>query len=84
VGFKPTITASEQAKTVHARDRSSIVTGRVINTRIILLEDYIVLFYKKTVFVFINEFRERNLCFKNMKRDDEGCVCDKGVLISWH
>jgi hypothetical protein len=28
VGFKPTIPASERAKTVHASDRSATVTGR--------------------------------------------------------
>jgi hypothetical protein len=27
VGFEPTITASERAKTVHALDRSATVTG---------------------------------------------------------
>jgi hypothetical protein len=28
VGFEPTIPASERAKTVHALDRSTTVTGR--------------------------------------------------------
>jgi hypothetical protein len=30
VGFEPTITASERAKTVHALDRSASVTGAVL------------------------------------------------------
>jgi hypothetical protein len=29
VGFKPTVPASERAKTVHALDRSANVTGQV-------------------------------------------------------
>jgi hypothetical protein len=29
VGFEPTITASEQAKTVHVLDRSATVIGRI-------------------------------------------------------
>jgi hypothetical protein len=29
VGFQPTITASERAKTVHALDRSATVTGQI-------------------------------------------------------
>jgi hypothetical protein len=41
VVFEPTITASEQAKTVHASDRSATVTGKVTpyaatNNRILL------------------------------------------------
>jgi hypothetical protein len=42
VGFEPTITASERAKTVHALDRSGTVTGYFLDLIILIIlgEEY--------------------------------------------
>jgi hypothetical protein len=44
LGFEPTITASERAKTVHALDRSATVTGtyRPISSNDIDINEYLI------------------------------------------